>query len=76
MLRQEVSEKEFKVELEKMTVKEKFNTLNQGEDVDSTKNLSQSDSLTEEADKAKEGWLQVRKKQALFWAIRYFGNVD
>ena len=50
MLRQEVSEREFKVELEKMTVKDKFNTLNKGGDLDTSSSSSQSDSLSEEAE--------------------------
>ena len=67
MLRQEVSEKEFKVELEKMSVKDKFNTLNNGGALDTTFDTSQSASLSDEAEKeeARSAMVYLKSESSL-----------
>ena len=68
MLRQETDIKDFKVELEKMTVKEKFNDCNkEPENTSLISEGSQSLSLSEEAEKeaARSAMIYLKSKKSL-----------
>ena len=64
MLRQEINDKDFKVELEKMTVKEKFNDCNKEAENDS---ITSDESLSELAEKeeAKTAMIYLKSDKTL-----------
>jgi len=66
MLRQEVSEKEFKTDLEKMTVKEKFHSLNNST-MDPEMSSTSAESLSEEAEReaAKSTMVYLKSEKTL-----------
>ena len=66
MLRQEINDEDFKVELEKMSVKEKFNDNNKETDNNS---FISDDSLSEEADKEAAKTAMAYLKSEKIWDL-------